>query len=235
MKTSKLKLLALATVMVVSIHSTQAFEMDFRFDTPTEFQLVLPGGTNTNGRGRVWLGNFGSTSFGTVSSSLLAGNGQNLLNDFNPLASFGVDSDGYFNGNRVVGATGVTDSSFIFSGKVELGLFAGQDAYLLVLNSYSDAWQTAKSEWLDNGSLTAILVKSGNSFDSTIGESSDASTQPGPKNFAVSTQNGTLLLGNYNVEAGTITASSVPEPSVGALLLLGGSALALIRARRNRE
>jgi hypothetical protein len=118
---------------------------------------------------------------------------------------------------------------------VELGLFAGQDAYLLVLNSYSDAWQTAKSEWLDNGSLTAILVKSGNSFDSTIGESSDASTQPGPKNFAVSTQNGTLLLGNYNVEAGTITASSVPEPSVGALLLLGGGALALIRARRNRE
>jgi hypothetical protein len=41
------------------------------------------------------------------------------------------------------------------------------------------------------------------------------------------------MLGNFNEVASTITA--VPEPSVGSLLLLGGSALALIRARRNRE
>jgi hypothetical protein len=43
------------------------------------------------------------------------------------------------------------------------------------------------------------------------------------------------MLGNFNEVASTITITAVPEPSVGSLLLLGGSALALIRARRNRE
>jgi hypothetical protein len=43
------------------------------------------------------------------------------------------------------------------------------------------------------------------------------------------------MLGEFNAVAATITASTIPEPSVGTLLLLGGGALALIRARRNRE
>jgi len=75
-------------------------------------------------------------------------------------------------------------------------------------------------------------VKSGSNFDLSDGDSS-ASGLPGPKYYSVSSQSGTLMLGNFNEVASTITA--VPEPSVGSLLLLGGSALALIRARRNRE
>jgi hypothetical protein len=233
MKTSKLKLLALATLMVVGLRTAQAGDMYFGFDTP--YQLLLPG--SANGYGRVWLGNFGSASFSSVSTTVGGGSGMNqsLLNTFNPLASFGIDSDGFFNGNGVTGATGSYNATtYVYSGQVALNTFAGQDAYLLVLNSSSDVWATAKAEWAANGSLTSILVKSGSSFDSEVGESS-ASGLPGPKYYSVSSQNGTLMLGDYNVDAGTITASTVPEPSVGALLLLGGGALALIRARRNRE
>ena len=233
MKTSKLKALVLAAVMVVGIRSAQAGDMYFGFDTP--YQLLLPG--SATGAGRVWLGNFGTTSFSSVSTAIGDGSGMrsSLLDTFNPLASFGIDSDGFFNGNGVTGATGSYNAStYLYSGQVALNAFAGQDAYLLVLNSSSDVWTTAKAEWAASGSLTSILVKSGSSFDLSDGESS-ASGLPGPKYYSVSSQNGTLMLGDYNVDAGTITASTVPEPSVGALLLLGGSALALIRARRNRE
>jgi len=231
MKTSKLKLLALATLMVVGLPTAQAGDMYFGFDTP--YQLLLPG--SSNGSGRAWLGNFGSTSFSSVSANVGGGMNQSLLDTFNPLASFGIDSDGFFNGNGVTGATGSYNAStYLYSGQVALNAFAGQDAYLLVLNSSSDVWTTAKAEWAASGSVTSILVKSGSSFDLSDGESS-ASGLPGPKYYSVSSQNGTLMLGDYNVDAGTITASTVPEPSVGALLLLGGGALALIRARRNRE
>ena len=231
MKTSKLKLLALATLMVVGLPTAQAVDMYFGFDTP--YQLLLPG--SSNGSGRAWLGNFGSTSFSSVSANVGGGMNQSLLDTFNPLASFGIDSDGFFNGNGVTGATGSYNAStYLYSGQVALNAFAGQDAYLLVLNSSSDVWTTAKAEWAASGSVTSILVKSGSSFDLSDGESS-ASGLPGPKYYSVSSQNGTLMLGDYNVDAGTITASTVPEPSVGALLLLGGGALALIRARRNRE
>jgi hypothetical protein len=234
MKTSKLKLLTLAAVMVVGLRTAQAADMYFGFDTP--YQLLLPG--SANGSGRVWLGNFGSTSFNSVNDSVGGGTGMNtsLLNTFNPLASFGIDSDGFFNGNGVTGATGSYNASptYLYSGQVALNAFAGQDAYLLVLNSSSNVWDTAKAEWAAFGSLTSILVKSGSSFDSEAGESS-AGDLPGPKYYSVSPGSGTLMLGDYNVAAGTITASVIPEPSVGALLLLGGGALALIRARRTRE
>jgi hypothetical protein len=233
MKTSKLKLLALATLMVVGLPTAQAVDMYFGFDTP--YQLLLPG--SATGAGRVWLGNFGSTSYSSVSTAIGDGSGMrsSLLDTFNPLASFGIDSDGYFNGNGVVGAIGTYDANtYLFSGKVGLGAFAGQDAYLLVLNSSSDVWDTAKAEWAASGSLTSILVKSGSNFDLSDGDSS-ASGLPGPKYYSVSSQSGTLMLGEFDANAATITASTVPEPSVGALLLLGGGALALIRARRNRE
>jgi hypothetical protein len=217
--------------MVVGLPTAQAVDMYFGFDTP--YQLLLPG--SSNGSGRAWLGNFGSTSFSSVSANVGGGMNQSLLDTFNPLASFGIDSDGFFNGNGVTGATGSYNAStYLYSGQVALNAFAGQDAYLLVLNSSSDVWTTAKAEWAASGSVTSILVKSGSSFDLSDGESS-ASGLPGPKYYSVSSQNGTLMLGDYNVDAGTITASTVPEPSVGALLLLGGGALALIRARRNRE
>jgi len=231
MKTSKLKLLALATLMVVGLPTAQAVDMYFGFDTP--YQLLLPG--SSNGSGRAWLGNFGSTSFSSVSANVGGGMNQSLLDTFNPLASFGIDSDGFFNGNGVTGATGSYNAStYLYSGQVALNAFAGQDAYLLVLNSSSDVWTTAKAEWAASGSVTSILVKSGSSFDLSDGESS-ASGLPGPKYYSVSSQSGTLILGEFDATAATITASTVPEPSVGALLLLGGGALALIRARRNRE
>jgi len=231
MKTSKLKLLALATLMVVGLPTAQAVDMYFGFDTP--YQLLLPG--SSNGSGRAWLGNFGSTSFSSVSANVGGGMNQSLLDTFNPLASFGIDSDGFFNGNGVTGATGSYNAStYLYSGQVALNAFAGQDAYLLVLNSSSDVWTTAKAEWAASGSVTSILVKSGSSFDLSDGESS-ASGLPGPKYYSVSSQSGTLMLGEFDANAATITASTVPEPSVGALLLLGGGALALIRARRNRE
>jgi hypothetical protein len=231
MKTSKLKALVLAAVMVVGIRSAQSADMYFGFDTP--YQLLLPG--SATGAGRVWLGNFGSTSFSSVSTTIGDGSGMrsSLLDTFNPLASFGIDSDGYFNGNGVVSAVGTYDANtYLFSGKVALGAFAGQEAYLLVLNSSSDVWDTAKADWAASGSLTSILVKSGSNFDLSDGDSS-ASGLPGPKYYSVSSQSGTLMLGNFNEISPTLTA--VPEPSVGALLLLGGGALALIRARRNRE
>jgi len=234
MKTSKLKLLALATVMVVGLPTAQASDMYFGFDTP--YQLLLPG--SANGSGRVWLGNFGSTSFSSVNASVGGGSGMNqsLLNTFNPLASFGIDSDGFFNGNGVTGATGSYNAStYLYSGQVALNAFAGQDAYLLVLNSSSDVWTTAKADWAASGSPAAsILVKSGSSFDSEAGESS-SSGLPGPKFYSVSSESGTLMLGDFNAVAATITASTIPEPSVGTLLLLGVGALALIRARRDRE
>lgn len=233
MKTSKLKLLALATVMVVGLRSAQADDMYFGFDTP--YRLLLPG--SANGSGRVWLGNFGSTSFSSVSATVGGGSGMNqsLLSTFNPLASFGIDNDGFFSGNGVTGATGsYSATTYVYSGQVALNTFAGQDAYLLVLNSSSDVWATAQADWAANGSLTSILVKSGSSFDSEVGESS-ANGLPGPKYYSVSPGSGTLMLGEFDQNANTITASAIPEPSVGALLLLGGGALALIRARRNRE
>jgi hypothetical protein len=207
--------------------------MYFGFDTP--YQLLLPG--SANGSGRVWLGNFGSTSFSSVNAAVGGGSGMNqsLLNTFNPLASFGIDNDGFFNGNGVTGATGSYNAStYLYSGQVALNAFAGQDAYLLVLNSSSDVWDTAKADWAASGSLTSILVRSGSSFDSEAGESS-AIPLPGPKFYSVSSQSGTLMLGEFNADAATITASTIPEPSVGTLLLLGVGALALIRARRDRE
>jgi hypothetical protein len=207
--------------------------MYFGFDTP--YQLRLP--DSANGSGRVWLGNFGSTSFSSVNAAVGGGSGMNesLLNTFNPLASFGIDSDGFFNGNGVSGAIGSYNAStYLYSGQVALNAFAGQDAYLLVLNSSSNVWDTAKADWAASGSPAAsILVKSGSSFDSEAGESS-SSNIPGPKYYSVSPQSGTLMLGYFNAD-NTMTATTVPEPSVGALLLLGGGALALIRARRNRE
>jgi hypothetical protein len=248
MKTSKLKLLALATAMVVSIHPTQAFDMNFGFDT--SYQLILPGSTSTNGLGRVWLGNFGNNGADAIGGQIAGGVGltTSLLSTFRPLTSFGVDSDGFFNGNGV-GAevmNGVYNASnYVLYGKIGVGSeatpgslvytsgeFAGQDAYLLVLNSYSDVWETAKSEWAASGTLASILVKSGSGFDFSDGQSSPTGL-PGPKYYSVSPQGGTLMLGDLNGQ--TITASSVPEPSVSALLLVGGGALALIGARRNRE
>jgi len=245
MKTSKLKLFALAAVMVVGIRSAQSGDMYFGFDTP--YQLLLPGSSNDNGR--VWLGNFGATSFNDVGSSVSGGVGltTSLLSTFRPLTSFGVES-GYFSGTGIGSGvvTPVYDSNtYVLSGKVNVGAdvsgsllytagqFAGQNAYLLVLNSYSDVWETAKTEWAASGSLTSILIKSGSDFDASTGDSS-ASGLPGQKFFSVSPGSGTLMLGYFNADS-TMTASSVPEPSVGALLLLGGGALALIRARRNRE
>jgi hypothetical protein len=219
MKNNTIKLLPLAVSLVLTIGSAQAANMsyaiyaDLEVNLPTEASL-------SNQNGRVWLGNFGSDANGTLLSlaSIQAGV-PNLLNSFRPLTSFVIS------GGSLLGDTGygLRGSYNVGSSSVSAGNFAGQDAYILALSSTSSVWTDALASWQVNGALNAILVRSANNFTlATNDPTVDFEVAAGP--------GATLVFGNQT--ASSITATTVPEPSVTTLLLFGAAGLGALRLRR---
>jgi hypothetical protein len=219
MKNNTIKLLTLAVSLVLAIGSAQAATMNYTLYADQTVTLPTAGNA-LNQNGRVWLGNFGSDASGTLLSlaSIQAGV-PNLLNSFRPLTSFEIS------GGALAGDTGngLRGSYSVGASSVSAGNFAGQNAYILALSSTSSVWTDALASWQSNGASNAILIRSGNNFtlasnDPTV----DFEVYAGP--------GATLVFGSQT--ASSITATSVPEPSVTALLLFGAAGLGALRLRR---
>jgi hypothetical protein len=102
------------------------------------------------------------------------------------------------------------------------GNFAGQDAYILALSSTSSVWTDALAAWQADASYKAILIRSGDSFSLNTGDPT--------ADFALDQANGQLIFGTQTLNS--ITATTVPEPSVTTLLVLGALGLGALRLRR---
>jgi hypothetical protein len=102
------------------------------------------------------------------------------------------------------------------------GNFAGQDAYILALSSTSSVWSESLSAWQADGSYKAILIRSGDSFSLNTGDPT--------ADFAIDQANGQLIFGTQTLNS--ITAATVPEPSVTTLLVFGVLGLGALRLRR---
>ena len=221
MKNNTIKLLTIAVGLFIATGSVQAASMDFTLTSDATINLPNSGSL-LNQTGRVWFGNFGNLSASAV--DLAAGSNYGLLDSFRGLTSFvvgsgsllGLDSNGQLRGTINVGDT----SSFS-------GLnFNGQDAYILALSSPESNWTTALATWKASGDYNAILIRTPNTFK--VGT-------PDPVDFEVyaSPNTGAKLI--YGVQtASTITASTVPEPSVATLVLFGIAGLGALRFRRNK-
>jgi hypothetical protein len=223
MKNNTLKMLALIAGFILSIGSAHAANM--RYTLYADLTVNLPTAIDpSNQSGRVWIGNFGSNANGTLLSlaDVQAG-GSSLLGSFRPLASFGISS-GALVGDSGNGLRGNLDiGNYITSNyTVAAGQFAGQDAYILALAEVSTVWTDALASWSAAGTNSAIVIRSANNF------ASDA--LDGPSDFALDADNGTLIFGTQT--ASSITAATIPEPSVTTLLVLGAIGLGALRLRR---
>jgi len=225
MKNNTIKLLTIAVGLFIATGSVQAASMDYTLTSDATINLPNSGSL-LNQSGRVWFGNFGNLSASAV--DLAAGSNYGLLDSFRGLTSFevgsgsllGLDSNGQLRGNINVGDTS-------FSGLNFSGLnFNGQDAYILALSSPESNWTTALATWKASGDYNAILIRTPNTFKVLT---------PDPVDFEVyaSPNTGAKLI--YGIQtASTITASTVPEPSVATLVLFGIAGLGALRFRRNK-
>jgi len=220
MKNNTIKLLTIAVGLFIATGSVQAASMDYTLTSDATINLPNSGSL-LNQSGRVWFGNFGNLSASAV--DLAAGSNYGLLDSFRGLTSFevgsgsllGLDLNGQLKGTINVGDTTFTGLNF-----------AGQDAYILALSSPESNWTTALATWKASGDYNAILIRTPNTFKVLT---------PEPVDFEVyaSPNTGAKLI--YGVQtASTITASTVPEPSVATLVLFGIAGLGALRFRRNK-
>ena len=223
MKNNTVKMLALLAGFILSIGSAHAANMSYTLYA--DLTVNLPTAISpSNQSGRVWLGNFGSESNGTLLSlaDVQAG-GSSLLNFFRPLASFGISSGSLVGdiGNGLRGSlnvgTGITGAYTVAAGQ-----FAGQDAYILALAGVSTAWTDALANWTASGTNSAILIRSAMNFSANTGDP--------VVDFALDAENGSLIFGTQT--ANSITAAAIPEPSVTTLLVLGALGLGALRHSR---
>ena len=223
MKNNTVKMLALLAGFILSIGSAHAANMSYTLYA--DLTVNLPTAISpSNQSGRVWLGNFGSESNGTLLSlaDVQAG-GSSLLNFFRPLASFGISSGSLVGdiGNGLRGSlnvgTGITGAYTVAAGP-----FAGQDAYILALAGVSTAWTDALANWTASGTNSAILIRSAMNFSANTGDP--------VVDFALDAENGSLIFGTQT--ANSITAAAIPEPSVTTLLVLGALGLGALRHSR---
>jgi hypothetical protein len=220
MKNNKIKLLTLAVGLILGIGSAQAANMSYTLYA--DLPVNLPTASDPSAQeGRVWFGNFSSGNSLLTLAAVQSTGLNTLLDSFRPLTSFAISSGGLLNdtGNGVRGSISVGGAS------ITAGNFAGQDAYILALNSTSSVWTTALSAWKADGSVSsngAILIRSGNDFALNSGDPTS--------DFALDSGNGQLIFGTQT--ASSITASTVPEPSVGMLFLIGVAGLGALRLRR---
>jgi hypothetical protein len=177
-----------------------------------------------NGNGRVWLGNFGDNTTGSLLDlSQVRAGGFSLLNSFRPLTSFEI-GNGFLVGDVGQGLSGSISLGTDKLGSdysVAAGQFANQPAYILAISSVSSVWGDALSAWQNDGTLNAILIKSNSDFSAGVGDP--------VRNYGLNPKSG-LVFGTYTTS--TITAAAVPEPSTGALLVIGALGLATLRLRR---
>ena len=223
MKNNTVKMLALLAGFILSIGSAHAANMSYTLYA--DLTVNLPTAISpSNQSGRVWLGNFGSESNGTLLSlaDVQAG-GSSLLNFFRPLASFGISSGSLAGdiGNGLRGSlnvgTGITGAYTVAAGQ-----FAGQDAYILALAEVSTAWTDALANWTASGTNSAILIRSAMNFSANTGDP--------VVDFALDAENGSLIFGTQT--ANSITSAAIPEPSVTTLLVLGALGLGALRHSR---
>jgi len=220
MKNNTLKMLALAAGFILSIGSAHAANMSYTLYA--DFIVNLPTASSpSNQTGRVWLGNFSNGSSLLSLADVQSGN-NTLLNSFRPLTSFEIFNGSLVgdlgNGLRGSGANALN----VGESSITAGNFAGQDAYILALSSTSSVWSEALSAWQLDASYKAILIRSGDSFSLNTGDPT--------ADFALDRANGQLIFGTQNVSS--ITATTIPEPSVTTLLVVGALGLGALRLRR---
>jgi len=216
MKNNTLKMLALVAGFILNIGSAHAANMSYTLYA--DFTVNLPTASSpSNQNGRVWLGNFGSGTSLLSLADVQSGN-NTLLNSFRPLTSFSI-----LNGS-LVGDTGNGLRGTLNVGNTSMtaGNFAGQDAYILALSSGSSVWSEALSAWQADASYKAILIRSGDNFSLSTGDPT--------ADFSLDSGNGQLIFGAQTVNS--ITATTIPEPSVTTLLVLGVLGLGALRLRR---
>lgn len=225
MKNSTLIKLAMLASIILSVASAPAADMDYTMNASRS--VFLPSTSDSsNQNGRVWLGNFGNESTGSLLTlNQISLGGASLFDSFRPLTSFGItggllagDTGNGLSGSISVGTT-QTDSNYV----VSAGQFANQSAFILALSSTSSTWSDALAEWKSNGALNAILIQSSNGFSSASGDPI--------RDYSLSPRNGNLIFGTAT--SSTITAAvAIPEPSVTTLLVLGVLGLGALRLRR---
>jgi hypothetical protein len=216
MKNNTLKMLALVAGFILNIGSAHAANMSYTLYA--DFTVNLPTASSpSNQDGRVWLGNFGNGTSLLSLADVQSGN-NTLLNSFRPLTSFSI-----LNGS-LVGDTGNGLRGTLNVGNTSMtaGNFAGQDAYILALSSGSSVWSEALSAWQADASYKAILIRSGDNFSLSTGDPT--------ADFSLDSGNGQLIFGAQTVNS--ITATTIPEPSVTTLLVLGVLGLGALRLRR---
>jgi len=223
MKSNAIKLLALAAGFILNIVSADAATLDYTFNSSR--QVILPTALDaSNGNGRVWLGNFGDNTTGSLLDlSQIRAGGSSLLNSFRPLTSFEIVNGSLVGdiGQGLSGSISLGTDKLASDYSVAAGQFANQPAYILAISSVSSVWENALSAWQNDGTLNAILIKSNSDFSAGVGDP--------VRNYGLNPKNG-LVFGTYT--ASTITAAAVPEPSTGALLVVGALGLATLRLRR---
>jgi hypothetical protein len=217
-------IMAVGSMILAASVSAETTLMDYTFTfTKTVYLPTASDALNQNGR--VWLGNFADQSNQLLSLSQVQAGGDSLLSSFRPLNSFSI---GIVNGalvgadpvNGLSGQVPVGEKMTDLNYTVGDGQFANQPAYMLALSSTSDVWSTALADWQNNGALNVILIKSSSDFSAANGDPA--------RNFGFP-RNG-LIFGTYT--SSTVTAAAVPEPSTGALLVIGALGLATLRLRR---
>jgi hypothetical protein len=202
-----------------------------------DLTVFLPTSANSNNQnGRIWVGNFGSDSSGTllspsgISSTFVGtrSSAESLLQQFRPAFSWEVGSGKLSGdtGNGLSGLLGVGNAvANTDAYTVAANQYAAQPAYLLALSETSTSWSSALTNWRGDAGSTFILLHqidyfgAGNPGDPT----SDFGLDPG---------SGSLIAGNATDS--TITGV-VPEPSTAGLLVLGLAGLGALRAARRKD
>jgi len=224
MKNTKIKLLAIVAGLFLNLATAGAATLDYTFNSSR--QVILPTALDAaNGNGRVWLGNFGDNTTGSLLDlSQVQAGGSSLLNSFRPLTSFQIVNGSLVGdvGQGLSGSIGLGDDKLGSAYSVAANQFANQPAYILALSSVSSTWADALAAWQNDGTLNAILIKSNSDFSAGVGDP--------VRNYGLNPKSG-LVFGTYT--ASTFTAAAVPEPSTGALLVIGALGLLTLRLRRN--
>jgi hypothetical protein len=206
-----------------------------------DYSIFLPTSSNPgNQAGRLWIGNFGDNTAGTLLSPQTINSSYNpntdrttalnLLNLFRPATSWAITSSGSLLGDSGNGLSGsinvgnavVNDDPYV----VASSQFAAQPAYLLALSDTGSTWSTAYTAWQADANSTFILLRAIDSFGA--GNTGDPTSD-----FGLDPYSGTILAGNADTTNTTITGV-VPEPSTSALLLIGLAGLGALRATRRR-